>query len=165
MSYATQSAHRLCWVIADCHDIGQCLAGYATRSTMVDRYGEDELIRLTDLDRVGLVEERRLSLATGAANDYIDACLSGAGYETPLSETNEAITDAACAIARFKLYRYDVPDTVVLDKDAAIAFMDRLAKGLISLPSQRPKPTAIQSAQRTLRFAGRGGESYDQLLD
>lgn len=137
---------------------------YATQDEMQNRFGDEELIRLTDPpERTGSINTQRLLEATEAANATVDAYLSGAGYSVPLSVADAGITDAACAIARFKLHRYEVRDEVLLAKDSAIAYLERIAKGMIKISSQQFTATSIVAPERQFYFAGETEKRYADL--
>lgn len=139
---------------------------YATRQALVDRYGEAELIRLTDVERLGIVEEDRLLAALESTNAMIDAFLSGAGYNLPLIPMDASVVDAACAICRFKLFRYEAVPEAIEAKDAAIDYLTRISKGTVSLVGQNDAPKSAVSGSVALRFAGTEQEAiYGRYLD
>ncbi|NBC46823.1 MAG: DUF1320 domain-containing protein [Gammaproteobacteria bacterium] len=140
---------------------------YATTQEMLNRYGTAELVQLTDPpERTGSINTQRLTESIEAANAMVDAYLSGGGYNTPLVGASEAVIDAACIIARYKLYRYEVPDTVVFAKDEAINFLEKVAKGTLSLNVQSENESGIAAPVRQMMFSGTAVEvAYARTLD
>jgi phage gp36-like protein len=139
---------------------------YATREALIDRYGEPELVRLTDVDRLGVVDEGKLSAAIESTNAMVDAYLSGAGYSLPLTPMDASIVDAACAIVRFKLFRYEAVPEAIEAKDAAIDYLTRISKGTVSLVGQSDAPKSAAAGSMTYRFAGTEQEAiYGRYLD
>ena len=50
---------------------------YCTTDNLIDRYGADELLRLTDRDNNGFIDEQAVSAAIEDASDLIDGYLGG----------------------------------------------------------------------------------------
>lgn len=75
---------------------------YATRVDMVDRFGEREVIALTDRDLVGTVDEAVLARAIETAQAEVDGYLAGR-YRVPLDPPPKILCGLTCDIARYRL--------------------------------------------------------------
>jgi phage gp36-like protein len=118
---------------------------YAAVQDLIDRFGERELIQLTDraepaagtIDLV--VAGKALSDADELINGYVAVV-----YTLPLSTTPAILTDVACLIARYRLHR-EPTDKVKYDYEDALKRLERIAKGLVKLPGEAgdaPAPAA-----------------------
>lgn len=107
---------------------------YATKQNMIDRYGEDEVIALTDRSNAGVVGDAVLAAALAETDAEIDPYLM-ARYTLPLASVPKVITGFACDITRYRLTGANVTETDVVRlryKDA-IKFFESVAAGKISL--------------------------------
>jgi len=107
---------------------------YATQQNMVDRFGEREVIALTDRDNTGVIDATVLAQGLDAAAGEVNAYLA-VRYALPLTSTPIIVRDFACDIARFRLCGGEVTETEEVRnryKDA-IKFFERVADGKISL--------------------------------
>lgn len=101
---------------------------------MLDRFGEREVIALTDRDNTGVVDTLVLANALNSADDEINTYFAG-GYSLPLASTPVIVRDFACDIARYRLSTGEVVETDEVRnryKDA-IKFFEKVATGLITL--------------------------------
>jgi len=101
---------------------------------MVDRFGEREVIALTDRDNTGVIDSAVLSQGLASASDEIDTYLAGR-YTLPLASTPLIVRDFACDVARYRLCSAEVTETEEVRnryKDA-IKFFDKVSTGQISL--------------------------------
>jgi len=107
---------------------------YALLQNMVDRFGEREVIALTDRGNTGAIDAAVLAQGLDAAAVEINAYLA-ARYALPLTSTPIIVRDFACDIARFRLCGGEVTETEEVRnryKDA-IKFFEKVADGKISL--------------------------------
>ena len=104
---------------------------YATRQDLETRFGTTEV---TKLDVDGAVDT---ALVDGfdLANSYI-----GCSYVLPLTTTPQVLTQMVCDVVRFKLYRLNPPEQVKVRHDAAIKWLEQVAKGVTVLPPQAGVP-------------------------
>lgn len=121
---------------------------YATRQNMVDRYGEDELIQLTDRTRSGMIDDGVLDRALADADNEITPYLAGR-YLLPFAQVPASLTKIACSIARYNLYDAAVTDRVTADYTAAIKFLSAVAKGELHIgpDTAGAPPTSTDGAQ------------------
>lgn len=118
---------------------------YVAAQELIDRYGEEELIQLTDRHGMGAIDHAVLDQAIADASAEIDSYLAGR-YTLPLVEVPAALSRIACEIARYHLYD-DAPTEAVKDRyDNAIRFLRSLAKGEISLARQDGTPADTVNA-------------------
>lgn len=118
---------------------------YATQQDMVNRFGDREVIALTDRDNSGIIDAPVLQSALESADDEINTYLAG-NYALPLSSALPIVRDFACDIARYRLCSGEVIETEEVRnryKDA-IKFFEKVARGLVSLGvNALNQPTAM----------------------
>jgi len=105
---------------------------YATQQNMIDRYGQQELIELTDRDNLGVLDATVLANALADADAEINAYLTGR-YTLPLASVPPTLTKFAADIARYNLYDTRASEQVKARYDDAIRFLKLLANGTVSL--------------------------------
>ncbi|MAP22870.1 DUF1320 domain-containing protein [Ponticaulis sp.] len=105
---------------------------YCTTNDLIDRFGESELIALSDRDNTGSVDAQVVSAAIADASALIDGYLGGR-YALPLSVIPSVLPKLCGDIARFNLYDNAVPDVVQKRYDAAINFLKSVGKGEVRL--------------------------------
>ncbi|WP_252346194.1 gp436 family protein [Paludibacterium sp. B53371] len=136
---------------------------YATRDDMVKRFGEKEVIALTDRDYTGQVDEAVLAEALAGAVVEIDGYIGGR-YPLPLETPPKILCGYACDIARYRLcgsgtqLTEDIRDRY---RDA-VRFLELAAAGKVTLggmPGGGPAPVdnTVQFAMGSRVFARNGG--------
>ncbi|SOZ12080.1 gp436 family protein [Cupriavidus taiwanensis] len=107
---------------------------YATRDDMATRFGEDELIELTDRDRNGAVDELALSGALDDASAELDSYLAGR-YAVPLAQAPRFLAGLCCDIARYRLCGSGTRTTDDINERYrnAIRFLEKVASGAVSI--------------------------------
>jgi phage gp36-like protein len=108
---------------------------YATQQDLVDRFGEAELIQLTDRDNVGAIDATAVSRALADADAKIDSHI-GTRYALPLVVAQPALVPVACAIARLHLYGNRVTEDVRTAYRDAERFLESVATGKARLDAQ-----------------------------
>lgn len=117
---------------------------YASQTDMTRRFGEAELIQLTDRQGVGAIDTQVLGDALNSADAEIHAYIAGR-YPVPLPAVPPIIVQIACDIARYRLWADRASDEVRRRYEDARALLDRIARGLAVLPlppQQTPAPYA-----------------------
>ncbi len=114
---------------------------YATQADMIARFGEPELIQLTDRQGLGVIDATVLDQALFDADVQIDAHLAGR-YSLPLDPVPAVLVPFACDLARLALYTDAAPETVQKRADKATRFLELVAKGTIQLGLVPPPPDA-----------------------
>lgn len=105
---------------------------YCTRDDMISRYGQEELVQLTDRSRIGAVDDTELSAKIADAGAEIDGYV-GTRYTLPLSPVPLALVRVACSIAWFHLHRFERPDYVKDEYKNAVRFLEAVSAGKVSL--------------------------------
>lgn len=106
----------------------------ATLQHMVERFGEREMIALTDRDNTGGIDEAVLNSALNSAEVEINAYLA-ALYQLPFASVPVIVRDFSCDVARYRLCGSEVTETEEVRaryKDA-IKFFEKVSKGEVSL--------------------------------
>lgn len=102
---------------------------YATLQNLKDRFGEDELIQLTDRDNLGTINTTVVDRALADADAQINGYLS-VRYTLPLSApVPTELERIACDLARYALYEDRVTEIVEKRYDAAIRKLRDVAAG------------------------------------
>jgi len=140
------------------------MGNYCTEQDLIDRFGEGELIRLTNPDDLDAttVDSTRLDQAIADAEATIDGYLAGP-YTVPLSPVPRVITKIGCDLARYELYDEQATEHVAERKADAIRFLRSVARGEVSLgPAagggtvERDDRVEIESGGRTFDRDGKG---------
>lgn len=120
---------------------------YCTEQDLIDRYGETELIQLTDHDNLGGIDGDVLNRAIADADGEIDGYLSGR-FSAPISPIPKTLVRIACDIARYYLYDDQAPDHITKRYDDAVKFLKGVAAGQISIGVDEvgAKPTSQNTA-------------------
>lgn len=105
---------------------------YAVQTDMVNNFGQDRLIELTDRNNTGAIDATVLGQALAAADAEIDPYLVGL-YTLPLASVPTVLVNFACDIAMFRLYTQIAPDQVNARYKNAINFLTMVSAGKISL--------------------------------
>lgn len=125
--------------------------GYATKQDLIDRYGEAELVQITDRtnqpqttvddDAVG----RALDDATGLMDGYFAKVAT-----LPLSVVPAVATDVCSRIARYRLWPEGLTkeSKVATDYRDAIAWLKDVAAGTVSLDAGGSAPTPASGGVR-----------------
>jgi len=108
--------------------------GYAAKQDMIDRFGETELVQISNKDAAGAtsIDDPALEKALADASAEIDGYLAGR-YTLPLANPPPVLKRNACDIARYHLYDDRVTEQVQKRYDSTIAYLRSVGKGDISL--------------------------------
>ena len=128
---------------------------YALKADMVSRFGEKELIELTDREGVGVLDDAVLTTALteaqGEVNSYIAAV-----YDLPLPSVPAIVVTATCNIARFRLYNNAATDEVKIRYDDTIRWLRDVARGPATLgftPETEPTNSVVVVSSREQVFS------------
>jgi len=105
---------------------------YCTKQDLIDRFGQDELVDLTQLNNTGVIDETVLGQAIADASAEMDGYLGGR-YQLPLDTIPPVLKALCCNVARYNLYDEQASEQVTKRYDAAIKFLFSVSKGEISL--------------------------------
>ncbi len=107
---------------------------YATQQDMLDRFGEDELIQLTDRLGSGVLDADVLDQALTDAAAVIDGHLVGRyGDQMPFGTVPAILVGYHADLARELLYTDAVPEVVQRRADQARRFLEQASRGVILL--------------------------------
>ena len=137
---------------------------YITQQQLIDRFGEPELIQLTDrAGSVGAIVTTVLDGAIADADGTIDAHLAGR-YLPPLASVPRSLQRIAADLVRYHLYDSAAPDDIRIRYDDALKFLRAAASGAIhlgvdalGLPATPAAGAEMQSGGRTF---GRDDPSF-----
>ena len=114
---------------------------YCTLQDLVDRFGETEILQLTDRAHRDRIDEEVLDRAIEDAGGEIDGYITAAGYlPASLDPVPRILVAYACDITRYRLYDNAATDQVTRRYDDAIKFLRALAKGDVRLDAREPEP-------------------------
>lgn len=121
---------------------------YASQQNLIDRFGEDELIQLTDRANTGLISSTVVARALADADAEINGYLS-TRYTLPLSPVPAVLEKLACDIARYQLFENSVTEIVQERYENAVRFLKDVASGKVTLgvDSNSAQPVTNNSVQ------------------
>lgn len=106
---------------------------YITQQQLIERFGEAELIQLTDRDgTAGEIVTSVLDSAIDDAGSEVDAYV-GVRYDLPLAIVPISLVRVASDIVRYRLYDDAATEQVRTRYEDAIKFLVGVAKGAISV--------------------------------
>jgi phage gp36-like protein len=127
---------------------------YATQDELVDRYGNERLVQLTDRAEppAGAIDAAVMTRALDDTDALIDGYLA-ARYALPLPTVPSLLRDLAATIGLYKLHVDVVPEKVREDYRDAIKTLQAIAAGQVRLDIGGTEPPAAQ-ASGGVRFTG-----------
>jgi len=119
---------------------------YATTEDMTARFGQQEVIALTDRAAAGVIDETVLAQALAEATAEIEGYLT-ARYALPLASVPRLVVGICCDIARYRLSGASVLETDPTRNRYrdAVRLLEQIGAGKVSLglsPAGQPAPTA-----------------------
>lgn len=105
---------------------------YCTKQDLFDRFGDKEIIRLTDRSHQGVLDETVLDGAIADAGAEIDGYLAGR-YRLPLASVPVLLQRIACTMVRFYLHTVAAPEDVRKGYDDAVRTLKGISRGEIAL--------------------------------
>ena len=111
---------------------------YCTQSDLITRFGQAELVQLTDTTGSNQIDAAVVAQAIADAEAEIDAYLT-ARYDLPLASVPANLERIACDIARYRLYADRPTDLVDLRYRDALRYLEQVGRGAIALASS-PAP-------------------------
>lgn len=116
---------------------------YATLADLTARFGEEELIQLTDRLGAGVVDAVVAGAALAEADAEIDAYLAGR-YALPLAAVPQILVRLACDIARYRLATDTPLEEVRKRYEDARRLLENLAAGRVTLGLPAVDQPAVQ---------------------
>ena len=117
---------------------------YDSLQNMIDRFGEEELIELSDRSNTGAIDTNVMAQVLGDADTEIDGYLSGV-FALPLVGVPDRLIKLAADIARYELYGARCTEQVRQRYTDAIRDLKLVQAGTLSLgldPVNQPVPEA-----------------------
>jgi phage gp36-like protein len=106
---------------------------YCTQQDLIDRFGEEELIQLTDRTiPATAIDATVVAAAIGDADNTINGYLVGR-YELPLASNSPELVRPASDLARYFLYGNQVTEEVETRKKDAIRYLELVGMGKIKI--------------------------------
>ncbi|WP_068634715.1 gp436 family protein [Thauera butanivorans] len=107
---------------------------YSSQSDLIDHFGLDELVELTDraTPPAGVIDVDVLAHAQATADAEIDGYI-GLRYPLPFVVIPPRLRDLACDITRYHLYIHAAPELVIERYKRAIAFLILVSDGRATL--------------------------------
>lgn len=134
--------------------------GYCSKQKMIDVFGEEELIQLTDRTAAGEIDDTVLTAAIDYASAEIDGYV-GSRYQA-LATTPTMIELVCCNIARYQLYANQPTDHVRQRYEDGISYLKQVAAGKVGLGSDasgnQPAPAKSAHMNSGGRVFSRGSE-------
>lgn len=119
---------------------------YATRQDLIARYGEPELIQLTDRaeETTDVTDDAMIGVALEEADAEINSYLARR-VATPIDPVPAHVRRIAADIARYRLWKDHAPDYVVRGYTDAVAWLKRAAAGDVALGDSETATTTPSS--------------------
>jgi len=133
---------------------------YATKQNIADLYGEDELLRVAEVERTGELDDAAVAAGLANASAEIDGHI-GARYPLPLAGTTPILERLCVDIALYRLALKSGPrtDEHRTRYEDAVAFLKRIADGKATigvLPSDgEEEPEASTDSGAAILFLSR----------
>ncbi|MDR0966661.1 MAG: DUF1320 domain-containing protein [Myxococcales bacterium] len=105
---------------------------YCSLTDLIDRFGEREILVLTDRDKDGVADTAVADAAISDASAEIDLRV-GQRYRVPVAPTPPILRSFACDIARYRLAGERPHDQIAQRYRDAIASLELIANGQVSL--------------------------------
>lgn len=102
---------------------------YCAKQDLIDRFGEAEIIQLTDRENTGAIDDGVLNQAIADADAQVDRKLRGR-YTVPVTPAPDELKPIACDLARFYLYGVGVSEVVETRYQAAMRELRDYATGI-----------------------------------
>lgn len=142
---------------------------FATKADMLARFGERELIQLTDREGTGVIDDAVLQQGLDDADAEVSGYIAGR-YPLPFPSVPRPLVGYACDIARYRLTGTEVTCTEDIQQryDYAIKFLRMVNKGEVQLgvdangqPAGGAAPaTAVKTKVGQRRFNADSMEGY-----
>lgn len=129
---------------------------YASVTDLIERFGETEIVELTDLEHTGAVNEAMAEQALTDATSEIDGYLA-ARYRLPVTDTPRLLSLLCTDIARYRLERGVNTDQARQRYEDSVAKLKAIARGEINLPLDTPPPASAEP-----RVVVGGGRTFDK---
>lgn len=116
---------------------------YASVADLVERFGETEIIQLTDLEHTGAIDTAVAERALEDASVEIDGFLA-ARYRLPVTDTPRLLSLLCTDIARYRLQQPVATDQARQRYEDAVARLKGISRGEINLPLESPPAVSAE---------------------
>lgn len=127
------------------------MAAYTTLARLIERYGETELIQLTDRIGAGVVDATLVARMIDDGAAEIDAYIARR-MTLPLADPPPLLERLNATLARCALFANPMPEEVVRSREAAIRLLRDIANGVASLGAG---DVAVASGEVAFEFSPR----------
>lgn len=110
---------------------------YCTYDDLVNAFGKEEILQLTDRDRNRRQDNDVLEEAIAFAESLVDGYLRER-YAVPLMNPPKNLVGIVTDIVRYRLYNEQPTELVVIRYEAAIQWLKDVARGLVRLDITDP---------------------------
>lgn len=124
---------------------------YCTYNDLVNAFGENEIVQLSDRDRDGLPDDGVIEEAISFADSHIDGYLREQ-YLVPLANPPRNLVGMACDFARYRLYQDQPTELVQSRYDVGCFWLKDVARGLVQLDVVDPAVATIAYSTKTPVF-------------
>lgn len=121
---------------------------YASQGDMEERFGEGELVALTDRNHTGAIDSVVLERALADATAEIDGYLASR-YQLPLTSVPTVLIRVCADIARYHLHDDNIPEPVEMRYKSAVDLVRQVSMGRVSLgvSTSGDEPTSNDGAE------------------
>jgi phage gp36-like protein len=133
---------------------------YCTSQDLIDRFGEQEVLELTDRNQTGVIDKAVLEQAIADADAEIDAYLAGR-YKLPLGHVPAVLPRIACDLVRYYLYEDHSTEYVQKRYDDATKFLRSVARGDVNLGLSAQGSEATPAGNAQMETGGRVWDRND----
>ncbi len=133
---------------------------YASLPDLIARFGEDEIVQLTDTDGSHEPDAVVVARALADADAEIDAALAGR-YTLPLAQVPELLRRIACDLVRELLYTDTLPEVVKQRAQTARGLLRGVASGVTRFDGLAAAVTASPAASDARVAHGRPRMRWD----
>ena len=129
---------------------------YCTLNDLIERFGETELIQLTDEQNTGALNTASVNQAIADASNEIDSYLIGR-YQLPLVTVPEFVKGYACDMARYRLWDDGALEQVTIRYRTAIKYWRDISTGALRLyGSTETGESLVEMQSSPAAFSERG---------
>lgn len=129
---------------------------YCTRADLIVRFGEAEILQLSDRTHSGAIDDAVVAQAIADAAAEIDGYLASR-YELPLAAVPTVLVLYACDIARYRLFEDGAYEQVVERYNTALRYLRDVAAGRVQLlptgPDDAPEHEVVMTSRPSV-FGG-----------
>lgn len=133
------------------------MGAYCSQAGYIERFGEAELLQMTDLDNDGAPDDGFLEAAIADAESEVNSYLAQR-YDLPLAVVPDVLRARAHDILRYRLFRHRPAEEVRQRYEDAVSWLRRVAIGQASLgvpPTAEPQSDGVAVVRSRGQVFGR----------